>query len=75
MTNSQNALGVQNQNAQLMQRQQAQALEGLNSIYGTSTHAGGQYLDTALNGANATTANAMGWTRLGLQTLAGAGGA
>jgi hypothetical protein len=71
----QGALQVQDQNAQLMQKQQAMGLEGLQSIYGTSTGAGLGYLNTADQAAQATTAANMGWTKLGLQTLAGAGGA
>lgn len=46
---SENALGVENDNAQLMEKQKQEGLAGLNSIYGTGTNASISALNTANN--------------------------
>ena len=46
-TNSQDMLGVANNNANLMQKQQQEGIAGLNSIYDTGTQASISALNTA----------------------------
>lgn len=64
---SQNALGVENDNAQLMEKQKQEGLAGLNGIYDTGTGAS----ISALNTANQ--AQRPFWQQLALQGTAAAG--
>lgn len=76
------ALGVQNRNALLQQQQRSQGISGLENLYGTNVGAGENALGLSTNALNAQTnaqnqtmANAMGWTKLGLNAASAAAGA
>jgi hypothetical protein len=73
---SQNALGVQNRNANLQQQQRAQGLQGLEGMYGTDVGAQlksmgiqDQDLNTAISAGNS------GWLQQGEGVLGALGGA
>lgn len=73
--NSENALGVQNQDAQLATQNQRIGLNGLNGIYQDANQTGEGYLNTANSASQAAANRKMGYVKMGLQTAGALGGA
>ena len=68
---SQNALGVENDNAALMEKQKQEGLAGLNSIYGDANRTGADYLGIANSSQQAAARNKMAWTQMALKAAGG----
>jgi hypothetical protein len=64
---SENALDVQNKDAQLASQNQRVGLAGLNDIYGDANRTGEGYLNTAEGASNARRQGKLNWTTLGLK--------
>lgn len=68
---SQNALGVENDNAALMEKQKQEGLAGLSSIYADANRTGADYLNIANSSQQAAAKNKMAWTNMALKALGG----
>lgn len=68
VTNSSNALNVQNESDQLATQNQRIGLSGLNGIYNDANSTATNDLNTANSAAQAEAARKMGYIKMGLQT-------
>jgi hypothetical protein len=75
VTNSANALDVQNRSDQLATQNQRLGLAGVNGIYQDANKTGEGYLNIADSSQQAAARNKLGWTNLALKTAATAAGA